>query len=171
MLRRRPQPPVIVASSTSFFLSRSRQATKPRRRLPSHASTPSRHHDTTCATLHATGSQASPRVLRGLLLRLRLPVGLLRLRAGLGLLLLLLALAPVAAHSAPNSPLRREVHRESALTVQPQTTLAATLSTSQGALPQPDPHFTAPRTEHALRTSTATVDRQPRDRAPPLLHL
>ena len=102
------------------------------------------------------------------------PFGIVRCQgsaAGLGLLLLLLALAPVAAHSAPNSPLRREVHRESALTVQPQTTLAATLSTSQGALPQPDPHFTAPRAEHALRTSTATVDRQPRDRAPPLLHL
>ena len=33
VLRRWPQPPVIVASSTSFFLSRSRQATKPRRRL------------------------------------------------------------------------------------------------------------------------------------------
>ena len=33
VLRRRPQPPVIVASTISFFLSRSRQATKPRRRL------------------------------------------------------------------------------------------------------------------------------------------
>jgi hypothetical protein len=34
VLRRWPQPPVIVASSTSFFLSRSRHTPKPRRRLP-----------------------------------------------------------------------------------------------------------------------------------------
>jgi hypothetical protein len=40
VLRRWPQPPVIVASSTSFFLSRSRHTPKPRRRLPSH---PDRH--------------------------------------------------------------------------------------------------------------------------------
>ena len=51
VLRRRPQLPVIVADSTSFFLSRSRQTPKSRRRLPSHTSTPSRHRDTTCATL------------------------------------------------------------------------------------------------------------------------